>query len=125
APEETTLGRALAGETVQALEYIFTRPDTGEDIWVQTSAVPIRDVDGHVTGAIAVTSDVTRERLLTRALAASEQRLRTLYRTMACGVMVRDASGVIVDANEAAEQIFGYSLAQMRGRSPEALWAMR
>jgi PAS domain S-box-containing protein len=123
APAEMPVVRALAGERVQAYDYLLRRPGEPEDICVQTSAVPLREATGRVTGALGVFTDVTRERRLTRELAASEERLRTLYQAMACGVMVRDVSGAIVDANEAAERIFGFSLAEMRGRTPEALWA--
>ncbi len=122
APAETTLGRALAGERVEAFEYIFRRPGAAADTWVQSSAVPLRDAEGRVAGAVGVFSDVTRERQLVRALAASEERLRLLYHAMACGVLVRDAKGAIVDANEAAEEILGYALAEMRGKRPDELW---
>ncbi|HLH21158.1 MAG TPA: PAS domain-containing protein [Chloroflexota bacterium] len=124
APGETTLGRALAGETVPRFEYLFRRPGADADTWVQSSAVPLRDEAGRITGAVGVFSDVTRERQLMRELAASEERLRLLYRSMACGVLVRDATGAIVDANEAAEEILGYTLAEMRGKLPDALWAV-
>ncbi|HEY7060479.1 MAG TPA: GAF domain-containing protein [Chloroflexota bacterium] len=122
APAETPIGRALAGETVQASEYLFRRRGDAEDTWLQSSAVPLRDAEGGVSGAVGVASDVTRERQLIRAVAASEERLRTLYHAMACGVLVRDAAGAIVDANEAAEEIVGYSLAEMRGKTSEELW---
>ena len=122
APAETTIGRALAGETVQALEYIFRRPGDAEDLWVQSSAVALRDAEGRVTGAVGIASDVTRERQLIRALAASEERLRKLYHAMACGVLVRDGAEIIVDANEAAEEILGYSLAEMVGKTSDELW---
>ncbi len=55
-------------------------------------------------------------------LAASEQRFRSLYGTIACGVLVQSTSGVILQANLAAEHIFGLGLDQMRGRRPEELW---
>jgi PAS domain S-box-containing protein len=122
APRETPLGRALAGETVEAFEYVFRRPGADADTWILSSAVPLRDAAGQVTGALGVASDVTRERQLSREVAASEERLRSVYRAMACGVLVRDATGVIVDANEAAEEIVGYSLAEMRGKLPDELW---
>ncbi|MGH2347148.1 MAG: PAS domain-containing protein, partial [Chloroflexota bacterium] len=38
------------------------------------------------------------------------ERLRILYATMSCGVLVRAASGVIVDANTAAQEILGLPL---------------
>jgi len=55
-------------------------------------------------------------------LAASEQRFRSLYGTLACGVIVLNTSGVIIQANPAAEQVFGLSLAEMRGKTTDSLW---
>ena len=55
-------------------------------------------------------------------LARSESRFRSLYDTIACGVLVQDPTGIVMDANRAAEEIFGLSLAQMRGRPSSELW---
>src|SRR5215211_2233921 len=54
--------------------------------------------------------------------AASDEGLRALYHSVAYGVLVASASGQIVDANSAAEQILGCSLEQMRGRAAAAFW---
>ena len=45
----------------------------------------------------------------TRALSASEERYRTLYETMAQGVLLHDRSGRVIDANPAASRILGAS----------------
>jgi PAS domain S-box-containing protein len=58
------------------------------------------------------------------ALAGSEARLRTMYGAVACGVLVRDASGAIIHANDAAQEVIGLSFAAMSGRPPEALWTV-
>ncbi len=50
-----------------------------------------------------------------RRIAAAE-RLHILYATMACGVLVRDAGGRIVDANAAAREILGLPLEQLLGQ---------
>lgn len=59
-------------------------------------------------------SDVTREHAAPRQDSASEERLRMIYNAMACGVMVWNASGEIVEINEAAQQIMGTSLDEIR-----------
>src|SRR3989440_1740091 len=55
-------------------------------------------------------------------LAASEQRFRSLYGTVACGVLVLSASGVVLQVNPAGEQILGLSTEAMRGKTPDELW---
>src|SRR4051794_6492699 len=61
----------------------------------------------------------------TAALAASEERLRTLYEAVSGAVLVWDAAGELVEANEAAQQTFGLTHAQMVGRRWEALWSVK
>ena len=55
-------------------------------------------------------------------LQESEQRFRSLFETIACGVLVQGAKGEVLDANRAAEEILGVALAEMRGRSSAELW---
>ncbi|MGH7776136.1 MAG: ATP-binding protein [Candidatus Dormibacterales bacterium] len=85
------------------------------------------DTDMLAVLAAQVAPAVEAARLHGR-LAASEERYRTLYGAMACGVLVEDASGVIVDANGAAAAILGFDARDMRGRSvarevPVPLWS--
>ena len=55
-------------------------------------------------------------------LAASEQRFHSLYGSIACGVLVLSASGVIIQANPAGERIIGLTTDDMRGKTPDELW---
>lgn len=48
----------------------------------------------------------------------SEQRFRTLYETMAQGVVYHNPDGQIIAANPAAERILGLSWDQMQGHTP-------
>ena len=57
-------------------------------------------------------AEAERERLR-----RSEEQYRTLYETMAQGVIYQDASGAITAANPAAERILGLTLDQMQGRT--------
>jgi diguanylate cyclase (GGDEF)-like protein/PAS domain S-box-containing protein len=78
------------------------------------SAAPRRDSLGRIVGAIAVFEDVTQEHRLQQQVAASDERLRTVYAAIACGVVVLDSQGEVVDANQAAQQILGLSLDDLR-----------
>jgi len=55
-------------------------------------------------------------------LAASETRLRALYEALSCGVLVKDAAGLVVHANAAAEEILGQTFDQMRRKRTTTLW---
>jgi len=55
-------------------------------------------------------------------LVTSEERYRSLYQAIASGILVLDARGRVLDANRTAEEVFGYSLEEMLGRSSNELW---
>ena len=118
---QLAMSRALRGEKVSKIETIVQR-DGAPDIWLDSSAVPLHNPHGKLTGALVVFSDVTRERSLVRDLAASEERFRSLYGRVACGVLVQDEEGAVVDANPPAEEILGWSLAEMKGQKTGSLW---
>jgi PAS domain S-box-containing protein len=67
--------------------------------------------------------DAAREaRARAAELAVSEERLRTLYEALSCGVMVKDREGRVIHVNAAAEEIVGYRFEAMRGRTTDELW---
>jgi PAS domain S-box-containing protein len=66
----------------------------------------------------AVTAERTR---VADALVANEERLRSVVQSMAEGLVVRDAEGIITDCNAAAEQILGRRRDDLRGRLPAAV----
>ena len=67
-----------------------------------------------------VLAAVTAERTSAdEALRANEERLRSVVQSMAEGLIVRDARGIITDCNAAAEQILGVDRERLRGRRPE------
>lgn len=51
--------RAVAGETVEHVDKIVLNPHTGRDVHFRVHAVPLRDVDGRIAGAVEVARDVT------------------------------------------------------------------
>jgi diguanylate cyclase (GGDEF)-like protein/PAS domain S-box-containing protein len=119
--QELAMARALRGETVSRAESIVQREGAPE-IRLESSAVPLHNAEGVITGAVIVFSDVTRERNLVGELAVSEERFRSLYGMVACGVLVEDSKGRVMDANAPAEEILGWSLAEMEGKKASGLW---
>ena len=76
-----------------------------------------RDDTGRLQGFISVITDITGRRRTEEALKESEHRHRTLFETMAQGVVYQAADGRIISANSAAERILGLTADQMRGRT--------
>jgi formate hydrogenlyase transcriptional activator len=57
---EVPFVRALNGESVID-EYLLTRPNTGEEVYLRTAAAPILD-DGEIAGAVAIHTDLSELR---------------------------------------------------------------
>jgi PAS domain S-box-containing protein len=62
---EFPLMRALQGESV-VVEMLARNARTGQDIWLELSAVPLYDTPGQLSGAVAVGRDITANVELTR-----------------------------------------------------------
>lgn len=87
----------------------------GRVIWVRdTGRVSLNDKNEieYIDGII---EDITDRKQIEEALKESEEKYRTLFETMAQGVIYQNARGKIIIANPAAERILGLKVDQMKG----------
>lgn len=82
-----------------------------------SKAVPLKDEDGNLIGIVETVHDITEHKRVEQVRHESEQHYRTLFETMAQGVVYQTAEGHISAANPAAKRILGLSLDQMRGKT--------
>jgi PAS domain S-box-containing protein len=109
--------RVLAGEIDgYAMDKRFIRKD-GKVIFASISAKCVRNSDGSIDHFVAFVQDISERKEAETALRESEKKHRSLFETMAQGVVYQDASGSITSANPAAETLLGLSLDQMQGRT--------
>ncbi|NTU81104.1 MAG: PAS domain S-box protein, partial [Chloroflexales bacterium] len=88
--------------------------ETGDVVWTSVSGVSVDFPDWR---AVLITTDITQRKQAEDALRASELRYRTLFETMAQGVIYYDADGCAITANPAAARILGLAEPQIRGQS--------
>ncbi len=65
-PDQVPSVRMLHGEVLTGANTadIIVRTFTGEELWLNMSGTPLRDEEGHITGALAIARDVTERRQL-------------------------------------------------------------
>lgn len=67
---------------------------------------PIKDIEGKISGALAMVTDVTMSKKTERALLESEDRFRKIAEEVSDGVVIHQA-GVVLYANPAAVRLLG------------------
>jgi PAS domain S-box-containing protein len=111
---ETIKERGRLGREGHRQRYeIRLRRADGASFLAEVSTSPLRDAAGAYKGAVAVISDVTD-----RSAADSDARFRTaLLDAIGEAVLAARPDGTLVYANPAAEQLFGWRLAELLGQN--------
>ncbi len=121
-------GRVMeSGEPLLAYEEQRTTP-AGEQLWLRTSKVPLRDAGGAVVGVLGICEDITGAKLAAErhdrerreaeeALRASEQKCRGIFDESVAAIYVFDRHKRFVDANQAGCDLLGYAREELLGMS--------
>ena len=83
----------------------------GDDVWIQASYTPIRDVDGKVFKIVKYASDITQQK---RVNADYQGQIEGISASQA--VIEFEVDGTILSANDNFLQAMGYSLEEVKGR---------
>ena len=93
----------------------------GSEFLASVAITALRDADGGLRGFAKIVSDITERRAADDALRASESHLRSILSTVPDAMIVIDEEGAILSFSTAAERLFGYSAAEIRGRNVSIL----
>ena len=96
------------------LEKRYIRKD-GTTVWVNINMTVVRDPAGKPVRTIAAIEDITDRRELAEKLFEEQERLRIIFNASPAGIILVDASGVIVHANEGMAKMFGCALDELIG----------
>ncbi|MCI0351901.1 MAG: PAS domain S-box protein, partial [Acidobacteriales bacterium] len=107
--------RKFLGEQSTTTYEVDLVAKNGRRIAVEVSTRLIQD-HGRVVGVQGTVRDLTGRRHTERALQSSEQKLLLHLRQTLLGVIEWNTSFEVVDWNEGAEKIFGYSRGEALGR---------
>ncbi|MFH0794020.1 MAG: PAS domain S-box protein, partial [bacterium] len=99
--------RSMAGEITQwRAEYLFEKKD-GSLVWLADRSVPVTDPSGKITGSLGILEDITERKRAEEAVAASEEKYRTLYNSIQDGLVLVDMQGRILECNQAYAEMLG------------------
>ncbi|MBI4775213.1 MAG: PAS domain S-box protein [Deltaproteobacteria bacterium] len=83
------------------------------EIWEDRVFSPILDDNGEVMYVMESVRDVTRLKVLEKALRETKEFLERAVESSACAIVAASRNGKILFMNPAAEKLFGYSVAEM------------
>jgi PAS domain S-box-containing protein len=107
--------RLFAGEIRSySLEKRYRRKD-GSVVWGMLTGSVVRDAGGTVEYAIAVVRDITDRKAVEAQRAQSERDYRTLFEASHDAILLMDMTGTIVNVNQRAAQLYGYSREELIG----------
>ena len=107
-----SLARLKAGQFLERLETVRVRKD-GLVFPASITMAPIRDETGAIVGVSVICRDVTEQR---RAF-ESAQRMAAIVESSDDAIIGETIEGVITSWNPAAERMFGYSGAEIIGKT--------
>ncbi len=109
---------AIAGEARSFRHRGVRRPERTNAVDI----VPLRAVDGTVSGGLVVARDVTDELDRSAALAHSERRLRQLSDASADMLALYDLDGTYLEVSQASQELFGWRPEELVGTSSYELF---
>lgn len=97
------------------LEELVTT-QTGKQVWIRKSKMPLFDQDGAVLGILCIFEDITEPRRQKAELVRTNDQLRALIRSSPLAITILDAEGRVELWNPAAVRVFGWTEEEVLGR---------
>jgi len=110
----------VEGKGVDNMEYKYRAKD-GSYISILNNASPILDSEGNVVAGLGVARDITRRKRAEKALQESELWMRNMFNSLEEAVFVVTPNRILVDINQSAQKMFGYTKSELADLSTEIL----
>ena len=96
-------------------ELFMYRKD-GESRIVQVSGAPLWNEDGSYTGTVGIVADVTERKRTEKALLESQQKFKEFFMGNPEATIYVGPDFCVLDVNPRFEELFGYSLEEIKGK---------
>lgn len=122
-PEDHMVGRELFSELVEGkrdsleVEKRYVRKN-GEVFWACLSLSPVRDAQGKIIYLVGMIDDIDEEKQVMANLQTSEARFRAMFENTSVGIALTSLDRQILQVNEAAARITGYSSEELLQINP-------
>ena len=123
AEEERKILREALETGFSAYESVRRKKD-GSPVYVDISSRAARDAQGKVEFVLSSEKDITHQRVM-RDAKLVEARFRDLLESMPDGIVMINLTGRVVYSNSQAENLFGYSSGELKGKPIEMLLPQR
>lgn len=81
----------------------------GQQLFMESHSVPLKDAEGNIIAALAVTRDITESRNAQALLQASEEKYRYLFNNNPAAIIIWDIdTREILEVNASAVDLYGY-----------------
>jgi PAS domain S-box-containing protein len=110
--EDAIFGRLRGGETIDRYDTERLHKD-GRRIPVAVTVSAIIGADGEIIGGLEIARDISQSKRLER----DARHLAAIVESSDDAIVSKDLNGIVISWNGAAEQMFGFSAAEMAGQS--------
>ena len=115
------LHRIEQGEVIEHFETVRITK-AGRPVDVSLSISPLMNPAGHIYGAATIARDITERKKIELTLRHSEERFVSLFQASPSATFLsRKGDSLLVDVNEAALEMFGYSREEVIGHTSQEL----
>ena len=111
----------ISAQTLEPWHQIWRIFREDQIKWIEGKSRPEKQADGSILWNGLLT-DISDRKRAEEDLRHSEEKFRTLFETLAIGILITDDKGNIIQCNPASDKILGFTLSQQQKRkvnSPE------
>jgi PAS domain S-box-containing protein len=114
---KNNLKKCLQGETTK---LDLGLPTNDPQMWFNFSYIPVKDINGKVTGVLFSSLNITKRKQVENALAESERKYKALFQTAAEGILAVDLEqDKFSFANSSMCKMLGYSEEELKTMKPK------